>query len=205
MKIGVHRHFCLCKMKDFSDTDRLSSILTKGLASLFNCSSGVALMGNVSCAVRRCLRACLYTIQWSFPGSAQWLKKKKSACNVGEVGLIPGLGRSPGGHATHSSIPSWEIAWTEMPGGLQSIGWQRVRYDWATEHACMCSMTHRDLHIFTNIFPQLPERWNGSDAEKSVANARTHPSGTRRIWTQHSSRDDSFPPLHSVLQWSGSH
>ena len=70
MKIGVHRHFCLCKMKDFSDPGRLSSILTKGLASLFNCSPGVALIGNQSCAVRRCLRACLYTAQCSFPGSS---------------------------------------------------------------------------------------------------------------------------------------
>ena len=24
--------------------------------------------------------------------------------------------------ATHSSIPAWEISWTEDPGGLQSIG-----------------------------------------------------------------------------------
>ena len=29
--------------------------------------------------------------------------------------------------ATHSSILAWEIAWTEEPGGLQSIGLQRVR------------------------------------------------------------------------------
>ena len=24
--------------------------------------------------------------------------------------------------ATHSSIPAWEISWTEEPGGLQSMG-----------------------------------------------------------------------------------
>ena len=29
--------------------------------------------------------------------------------------------------ATHSSILAWKIPWTEEPGGLQSIGWQRVR------------------------------------------------------------------------------
>ena len=28
------------------------------------------------------------------------------------------------GTATHSSIPAWEIPWTEMPGGLQSMGLQ---------------------------------------------------------------------------------
>ena len=31
--------------------------------------------------------------------------------------------------ATHSSILTWEIPWTEMPGGLQSIELQRVRHD----------------------------------------------------------------------------
>ena len=32
--------------------------------------------------------------------------------------------------ATHSSIPSWKIPWTEEPGGLQSMGSHRVRQDW---------------------------------------------------------------------------
>ena len=31
--------------------------------------------------------------------------------------------------ANHSSILAWEIPWTEEPGGLQSIGSQRVGYD----------------------------------------------------------------------------
>ena len=35
--------------------------------------------------------------------------------------------------ATHSSILAWEIPWTEEPGGLQSMGSQRVRHDLATE------------------------------------------------------------------------
>jgi len=33
----------------------------------------------------------------------------------------------------HSSILTWEIPWTEEPGGLQSIGLQRVRQDLVTE------------------------------------------------------------------------
>ena len=33
------------------------------------------------------------------------------------------------GMATHSSIPAWKIPWTEEPGGLQSMGSQRVRHD----------------------------------------------------------------------------
>ena len=33
--------------------------------------------------------------------------------------------------ATHSSILAWEIPWTEEPGGLQSTGCKRVKYDLA--------------------------------------------------------------------------
>ena len=29
----------------------------------------------------------------------------------------------------HSSTPAWKIPWTEEPGGLQSMGSQRVRHD----------------------------------------------------------------------------
>ena len=31
--------------------------------------------------------------------------------------------------ATHSSILAWEIPWMEAPGGIQSMGLQRVRLD----------------------------------------------------------------------------
>ena len=31
--------------------------------------------------------------------------------------------------ATHSGILAWETPWTEEPGGLYSMGLQRVRYD----------------------------------------------------------------------------
>ena len=33
------------------------------------------------------------------------------------------------GMAIHCSILVWKIPWTEKPGGLQSMGSQRVRYD----------------------------------------------------------------------------
>ena len=34
--------------------------------------------------------------------------------------------------APHSSTLAWKIPWTEEPGGLQSMGSLRVRYDWET-------------------------------------------------------------------------
>ena len=49
----------------------------------------------------------------------------ESACNAGDLGSIPGLGRSPGeGNGSHSSILAWRIPWAEEPGGLQSTGLQ---------------------------------------------------------------------------------
>ena len=38
--------------------------------------------------------------------------------------------------AIHSGILDWRIQWTEEPGGLQSVGSQRVRHDWR-DLACM--------------------------------------------------------------------
>ena len=38
------------------------------------------------------------------------------------------------GMATHSSILAWRVPWIEEPGGLQSMGSQRVRHE-AAEHA----------------------------------------------------------------------
>ena len=50
--------------------------------------------------------------------------------------------------ATHSSILAWEIPWTEEPGGLQSMGSQRIgRTD------CVCMQT---IHTHTHIYTQPP-------------------------------------------------
>ena len=43
---------------------------------------------------------------------------------------IPMSGRSPrGGNGNPSSILAWKIPWIEEPGGLQSMGSQRVGHD----------------------------------------------------------------------------
>ena len=62
-----------------------------------------------------------------FPGDSD---SKKSACNAGDLGLIPGL-KDPleKEMGTHSSILAWKIPWTEEPGGLQSMESQRVGQD----------------------------------------------------------------------------
>ena len=56
---------------------------------------------------------------WGFP---RWLSGKESACNAGDtgdVGLIPGSGRFPGGgNGNPLQYSCWEIPWTEESGRL---------------------------------------------------------------------------------------
>ena len=53
--------------------------------------------------------------------------------------------------ATHSSILARRILWTEEPGGLQSMGLQRVRHNWVTEHACRNPAQDSELLTVTNF------------------------------------------------------
>ena len=63
-------------------------------------------------------------------GFLDGLDGKEIACDAGDAGWIPGLGRALGeGHGNHSSILAQEIPWAEKPGGLQSMGLQRVGHD----------------------------------------------------------------------------
>ena len=64
------------------------------------------------------------------PGGTSGKKPAGNAEDIRDLASIPRSGRSPGGiMATHSRILAWRIPWTEEPGGLQSIGLQRVRHN----------------------------------------------------------------------------
>ena len=55
---------------------------------------------------------------------------KNPPANGGDTGLIPGLERSPGGgNGNPLQYSCWEISWMEEPGGLQSMGSQRVGHN----------------------------------------------------------------------------
>ena len=55
---------------------------------------------------------------------------KESACNAGDTSSIPGSGISPGqGNGNPLKYFCLENPWTEEPGGLPSMGLQRVRYN----------------------------------------------------------------------------
>ena len=52
---------------------------------------------------------------------------KESACNAGDLGSIPGSGRSPGeGHGNPLQYSCLENPWTEETGRLQSMGLQEL-------------------------------------------------------------------------------
>ena len=63
---------------------------------------------------------------------------KESACSAGDPGWEDPLEKEM---ATNSSILAWKISWTEEPGGLQSMGSQRVGHDWVTN-----THTHTPTH-----------------------------------------------------------
>ena len=77
----------------------------------------------------RHLRNCYTFVTEIFPGGSDG---KESACNAGNLGLIPGSGRFPWRREWQPTpvILAWRIPWTEEPGGLQSVGSQRVGHDW---------------------------------------------------------------------------
>ena len=61
--------------------------------------------------------------------------KNPSAIQETQVQSLGGEDPSEESMATHSSILAWRIPCTEEPGGLQSMGSQRVGHTLATEHA----------------------------------------------------------------------
>ena len=74
----------------------------------------------------RCRRDRLLTpVFLGFPGGSVG---KESACNVGDLGLFPGLGRSPG------KLKNYPLQYSGLKNSMDCIvhGVQRVRHNWAT-------------------------------------------------------------------------
>ena len=74
----------------------------------------------------------LYIFTSGFPGGSDG---KESAGNAGDLGLIPGVGRSrEEGRGKSLQYSCLEFPWAEEPGRLQSTGSQRVGHNWAIKH-----------------------------------------------------------------------
>ena len=61
--------------------------------------------------------------------------------------------------ATHSSILAWRISWTEEPGGLHSVGSQRIRHGRVTDTCTFCCISQVLPYLrngrFFSSFPAL--------------------------------------------------
>ena len=77
------------------------------------------------------------TVSWQSPN------KRCKAFSLGSNYLEEGM-------ATHSNILAWRIQWTEKPGGLQSIGLQRVRQDWGN-----IAYTHAKVNPNSSIISHI--------------------------------------------------
>ena len=53
---------------------------------------------------------------------------------------------------THSSILAWRIPWTEEPGGLQSMGSQRVGLLWREKHIQHCLQDNPTINFQEKLF-----------------------------------------------------
>ena len=70
--------------------------------------------------------------------------------------------------ATHSSTLAWKIPWTEEPGGLPSMGSDRVRHDWSDLAAAAdCSTSGFPLLNYLLEFAQTHVHWVGDVIQPS--------------------------------------
>ena len=94
---------------------------------------------------------CVYV--WAFQMAPVVKNPPANVEDIRDAGSFPGSGKFPEEcMKTHSSILSWRIPWAEEPGRPQSMGSQRDRYDWETEHVCMrvcvfCSHSNRCIVV----------------------------------------------------------
>ena len=112
--------------------------------------------------------------------------------------------------ATHSSILAWKILWTEEPGGLQSMGSQRVGHDWVANTkrrgqlwsviwyrpSLYWSQTHHSIQKCSlEGFSTLQENWNSKycGIHSHILGFRIQPFMkvmTLSSWSLHSGKRD---------------
>ena len=112
---------------------------------------------------------CVFVVSGGSPGGSD---SKQSACSAGNPGLIPGSGRSHGeGNGNPLQYSCLENSCTEEPGGLQSMGSERVGHDWGTnsgiseaekEKNCSWSLRHCDGRYFRGFRQKKTSRYSDS-------------------------------------------
>ena len=112
---------------------RVKSLTLPDLEAEYTCSAGnvTGTSWKASTGIWKC-STFFVCLPRGFPGG---LVGKESTCNAGDLGSVPGLGRS----RRREWLPPpvflpGEFPWTEEPDGLLSMQSQRVRHDWTTKH-----------------------------------------------------------------------
>ena len=97
-------------------------LIQSSLGGHLGCARSLHIINNATISVRVhvsfLIRLCLSFFLNTYPGVETWVRS---------------LGREDAleeAMAAHSSILAWRTPWTEEPGGLESMGSQRVRHDW---------------------------------------------------------------------------
>ena len=119
------------------DLSRHSGAITSFLCRVFHCIHHVMISTALWRAKQGCKKA--HELCGSKSGSSPILETSQVALVVKNLPANAGDQiRSLGWDnpleedmATHSSVLAWRLPWTEEPGGLQSIGSQRVGHDWS--------------------------------------------------------------------------
>ena len=81
-----------------------------------------------------------YPLQYSWASQVAQVVKNPPAMRETWVQSLGWQDPLEEGMATHSSVLAWRIPRPEEPGGLQSMGSQRVGHDWATKQTHTCSV-----------------------------------------------------------------
>ena len=88
---------------------------------------------------------------------APWIKNLPEMQKTqADAGSIPGSGRFPGGE--HGNPFHGESPWMEEPGGLKSIGSQRVRHDWSD-----WAHTHTISYLCPRLYPLYQFPWDATE------------------------------------------
>ena len=70
--------------------------------------------------------------------------------------------------ATCCSVLAWKLQ-TEKPGGLQSMGWQRVGHNWVTEHAQAPALEIKVTLTHSNHWPSAVKWWRWQERLREKA------------------------------------
>ena len=114
-------------------------------------------------AVQSLHKTDLHSVFWGFPGGSE---SKESTCNAGELGLIPGSGRSPGegnGKPLQCSClenPMDRGAWKATVHGLAELDTTKHAYVVVSGRYYICWMSFKDLCKSQNGISQ--SIWNSA-------------------------------------------